>query len=462
MELAAELVADSRFLERFRRETGFLSRLDHPNCVRVLDYLEIQGRVYLVSEPIEGRTLRQVIGSAELRPAPALALLRAGLVGLEAAHSVDVVHRTLRPESVVLQKDGLVKVTGFGQPAHGAGATLTGAAGISPYAYIAPEQVVGADTDVRTDVYLAGLLGFELLVGRPPFNSADPAEVWSMHMAQDPPRLIDLRPELAPSVAGIVSRALAKAPDDRQQSALEFIAQIDGLRSVLAGTGVEPTVASKLGRRVAPLVVGHPAAVEIPIPIAAGGTGRLGWRRLRALVPGVAALALTLSAAADGYNPSWLGIRGGTRAGQHAASTAQGTTGGSHVFGAQQPSSPPDGGLASPGNVLAPPEPVLSAAPVALPKVLVSPLLLSAVEPAAPQPPAATPTAPPSPGAAPDPTPSPSPLPSPSPSPTPGDESDSPPADAPSDDPEADDAADPVDLGDSADEAGDVLPGDAD
>ena len=88
---------------------------------------------------------------------------------------------------------------------------------------MAPEQVVGAEADVRTDVYLAGVLGYELLAGRPPFASLDPAEMWSMHMAQDPPRLIELRPELTAPIVDIVSRALAKLPDARQQSAREFI-----------------------------------------------------------------------------------------------------------------------------------------------------------------------------------------------------------------------------------------------
>jgi eukaryotic-like serine/threonine-protein kinase len=471
-ELAAELVADAGFLERFRHDAGVLSRLDHPNCGKVLDYLEIEGRVYLVTERIDGRTLRQVIGSTTLRPTQALALLRGSLVGLDAAHSLQVLHRTLRPESVVVQPNGRVKLTGFGQPAYrataGARAALSASAGISPYAYLAPEQVVGTEADVRTDIYLAGVLGFELLAGQPPFTSLDPAEVWSMHMAQDPPNLMELRPEITAPVAAIVRRALAKAPDNRQQSARDFIGQIDAVGSPLSVWGTELAVDSRLGRAAA-LAVASLNAVESPKHDAASAGGKFGWRTLRALVPGVAALALTLSAAADGYNPGWLGIRGGLKAGQHSAPTTQGSQG----RGLQPPGAPPDLVLTPSGTQLPTPAAGLVAARVALPAVQVSPILLTTVEPTPGQPPATPPTIQPSPpGTVPSPAPSSSPSPSPSPTPTSDDESESPSADAESETPDTEeaeaaaddteDAAEAANPDSIVDDAADAEPGDGD
>ena len=410
-ELAPELVADARFLTRFRHEMGDLSQLDHPNCGRVLDFLEIDGRVYVVSERIEGRTLREVIGSATLRPQQALALLRGILVGLDAAHSVRLLHRSLRPESVVLQADGLVKLTGFGQPAYGAGAGARAAlfAGISPYAYMAPEQIVGAEADVRTDVYLAGVLGFELLAGRPPFTSLDPAEVWSMHMSQDPPRLVELRPDVIAPVADIVIQALAKVPDHRQQSAQEFIGQIDAVGSPSGVVWTEPAPFDRLAR-VGVLTAGLTATAENPTG-SASARGRLTWRPLRALVPGVAALALALSAAADGTNPNW-GVRSGTRARQ-AASNIQGPNQRSQAQGPRLPGAPPDAMLTPPGPDLASPAAALAAARIPLPAVTVSPILLSAAEPTPPPPVAAPPATQPSPPGTPAPAPAPSSSPSP-------------------------------------------------
>jgi serine/threonine-protein kinase len=373
-ELAPALVADTRFLQRYRASASSLMQLDHPNCGKVLDFLEVGGGAFVVSEHLEGRTLREVLGSTALRPAQALALLRGSLVGLDAAHSAGLLHRSLRPESVTVQPDGLVKLSGFDQPAYAGGAAPPEAAsaGISPYAYIAPDQVVGVEADVRTDVYLAGILGFELLAGEPPFISQDPSELMSMHVTQDPPDLTALRPEITAPVADIVNRALAKAPDDRQQSAREFIGQIDAATASLGVEWTEAMTVSGLG--VAASVAGL-AAVGVETSkggaaggAAAGGGARLG-RRSRVLVPGVAALTLALSTAAYGYSQRWLGVGAGTNAGQNSTarstSPAQGANHGQHTQGSRhQGAQPPDQALKPPGAEVSPPADVLPAQPV--------------------------------------------------------------------------------------------------
>jgi hypothetical protein len=400
-ELAPELVADTRFVERLRAESGVLLRLDHPNCGKVLDFLEVEGGVFVVSELLEGRTLRDVISGTTLRPAQALALLRGSLVGLGAAHALGLLHRSVRPESVVVQPDGLVKLTGFDQPAYAAG-TISGkeaSTAISPYAYIAPDQVVGAEADVRTDVYLAGILGFELLAGAPPFTSPDPSELMSMHVTQDPPDLTALRPEVTAPVADVVNRALAKAPDDRQQSAREFIAQIDAATAAL---GVEWTEAMAVSGLAAAAMAGSTLAGHEKAGQGATAAGARLIRRPRSvLVPGLAALTLALSGAAYGYSQRWLGLGTGVGGGPLPTSTAP-RSGGSQAHN-RAPSNlapTPPGTEPTPPAVEAPPAAVLlpeqttPGTRVAVVVPVAQPQVVSPVSTAAP----ASPPAPPVPG----------------------------------------------------------------
>jgi eukaryotic-like serine/threonine-protein kinase len=373
-ELAPELVADTRFLERFRAESSALMRLDHPNCGKVLDFLEVDGGVYIVSEPIDGRTLREVISGTTLRPAQALALLRGGLVGLGAAHSLGLLHRSLRPESVVVQPDGLVKLTGFDQPAYPAGdATGKGtSAGTSPYAYIAPDQVVGAEADVRTDIYLAGVLGFELLTGRPPFISLDASELMSMHVTQDPPDMTALRPEVTAPVADIVNRALAKGPEDRQQSARELISQIDAATAALGVEWTEAMVVSGLG--AAAMMDGSILAGAQKSSGAKPAGARLGRRSRTILVPGVAVLTLALSGAAYGYSQRWLGVGAGVSPGPGSTSGVPYTGGSQAHHGAPSGLTPkPLGPEPAPPGVQVPPAAIaLPAQPAPAARVAVS------------------------------------------------------------------------------------------
>jgi hypothetical protein len=350
-QLAPALVADAEYIQRMRSSAATLTSFDDPTFVSVLDFVEEGRHAYVVSVYVEGQTLREVMGSTPIPPAEALALLRASLLGLAAVNSVGLVHRSIRPESVVLLPDGQVKVTGFDQPAYAGAATGAdrgSTPSVSPYAYIAPEQVVGAPADPRTDVYLAGLLGFELLAGIPPFTSSDPSQVMSMHVGQDPPQLSVMRPEIPASVSDVVSHALAKEPDDRPQGARSFIAQIDA-----AGPSLGPawalammpgSLAPLLVPAVPPLPVAPtPAPRRVPVRI----TPRVGWGRRRALVPGAAALSLALTGGmAFAYSQRWFG--GGpvptTPGSSFTASTGihpGGVPGGLHPFVVPPATNPP-------------------------------------------------------------------------------------------------------------------------
>ena len=352
-ELAAGLVSDRAYMERLRDSAAALTSFDDPNFVSVLDVVEAGGRAYVVSVFVEGQTLREVMGSTPIPPAEALALLRGSLLGLAAVNSAGLVHRSVRPESVVLLPDGQVKVTGFDQPAY-AGATAGSEAvpppGVSPYAYIAPEQVVGGAADARTDVYLAGLLGFELLAGSPAFTAPEPSQLMSMHLAQDPPQLSTMHPEIPASVAEIVTQALAKEPDDRQQGARSFIAQIDAAGPSLGPAWALAMVPGSLASLLVPAAAPQPVApTPVPRRVPVRPVPSLGWRRRGALVPGAAALSLALTGgAAFAYSQRWLGSGGGqvpaAPGASFTASTglhAGGVPGGLHPYLVPPPGNPP-------------------------------------------------------------------------------------------------------------------------
>jgi hypothetical protein len=338
-ELSPALVADSAYMERIRASAAALTGFDDPNFVSVIDFIEAGGQAYVVSVYVEGQSLRDVIGSAAIAPAEALALLRGSLLGLAAVNSAGLLHRSVRPENVILLPDGQVKLTGFDQPAY-AGAAAASGSGVSPYAYIAPEQVVGATADPRTDVYLAGLLGYELLAGVPPFTASDPSQVMSMHVAQDPVPLSAVRPEIPVSVADVVSQALAKEPDDRQQGARSFIAQIDAAGPSLGPAWALALVPGSLASLLVPPALPQPAAPtpaprRVPMRVAP----RLAWSRRGALVPGAAALSLALTGgAAFAYSQRWLGNGVSVPASPRAGFTAStgvhpgGVPGGLHPY----------------------------------------------------------------------------------------------------------------------------------
>jgi serine/threonine protein kinase/Tol biopolymer transport system component len=223
---------DGHAVERFQQEARITASLDHPNIVRVFDVGMSNGRPFLVSELLDGETLRAPIGRGPLAPADARRIACALTSGLVAAHARGLVHRDLKPENVFLTRSGTAKILDFGiaklaqDPALPRGlATLTGVV-LGTAGYLAPEQVKGDPVDARTDLFALGSILFELMTGRRAFAREHTIDTLHAIVHDDPP---DLLPP-GTALTSIVRRLLAKAPDARFQTAADLrwaLEQID-------------------------------------------------------------------------------------------------------------------------------------------------------------------------------------------------------------------------------------------
>jgi|GEM_PF-442576 len=235
--LRRKFVEDEGARERFRREARAAGRLQHTNAVAVTDFGETrEGVVYLVMELLEGRSLRDLVaGEAPLDPARAVSLILQASAAVAAAHEAGVIHRDLKPGNIfVVQRPNapyLVKVLDFGiakiadDGADGdAPDTLTGTGVmIGTPRYMSPEQCAGAEAlTPASDVYSLGVMLYELLAGRTPFEGATPLALALRHSSEVPPPPSRFAPAIPPALEALVLRALAKNPRERFADAAEF------------------------------------------------------------------------------------------------------------------------------------------------------------------------------------------------------------------------------------------------
>ena len=209
---------DPEYLERFRREARAVARLSHPNIVTVIDRGVDDGRQYIVFEYVEGENLKELVqrtGRLPVRRALELALAVAD--GLSFAHEHGLVHRDVKPQNVLLSREGELKVTDFGiarslHVEHGV--TQTGTV-LGTSEYLAPEQASGKPVSPATDVYSLGVVLWELLAGDVPFEGENFVAVALRHLNEPPPDLRERRPDVSPRLAAAVECALAKDPARR-------------------------------------------------------------------------------------------------------------------------------------------------------------------------------------------------------------------------------------------------------
>ncbi|HEX9042723.1 MAG TPA: Stk1 family PASTA domain-containing Ser/Thr kinase [Trebonia sp.] len=239
----ADLVRDADFVSRFIGEAKSVAKLSHPNIVGVYDQAMDGQYLYLVMEYVPGRTLRALLRERGWLPwQEALSVMDPVLAGLAAAHRAGIVHRDVKPENVLITADGRVKVVDFGlaRASAAVGNTRAGMI-IGSVSYIAPEQVTGAPTDARTDVYAAGIMLFEMLTGRVPFSGESPLAVAYAHVNGDVPAVSTLAGGIPPGVDQLVGSATSRDPQLRPQDAEVFLRVARGLRGI--ADPVEPAVA---------------------------------------------------------------------------------------------------------------------------------------------------------------------------------------------------------------------------
>jgi len=232
------LAEDHDFVARFVREARSAAQLSHSSIVAVYDQGEANGFVYLAMEFVQGQTLRDLLQERQrLTPTQALAVLEPVLDALEAAHTAGFAHRDIKPENVLLAADGRVKVADFGLARAIVATNATGLTQgllIGTVAYLAPEQVERGHADARTDVYSAGILLYESVVGQTPFSGATPMSVAYQHVHSHVPVPSAIRPELPPEIDELVRIATQQSPDSRYRDAADFADHLRSARQTLA------------------------------------------------------------------------------------------------------------------------------------------------------------------------------------------------------------------------------------
>src|SRR5919106_1800790 len=229
---------DDQFVERFRREAKNAAGLSHPNIVSIYDRGEAEGTYYIAMEHLDGRNLKELISARG--PAPvhiAVDVTRQVLAALSNAHRNGIVHRDIKPHNVMVDDDRRVKVTDFGIARAGTSQMTEAGSIVGTAQYLSPEQARGAGVDQRSDLYSVGVVLYELLTGKVPFNGESPVEIAMKHLSDTPPPPSELNEEVPEELDMVVMRALAKDPARRYQSAEQMGADLE---RVARGLGVSP------------------------------------------------------------------------------------------------------------------------------------------------------------------------------------------------------------------------------
>jgi hypothetical protein len=209
---------EPEWLRRFEREARLLARVNHPGIVQIFDVGRSREGLYYVSELVEGESLAERLRRGPLRPHGAALTAQRLSEALAEAHRRGIVHRDVKPANVLLGAGGAVKVGDFGLALLAEGSSESATVAGTP-AYMAPEQARGRPASPASDVYAVGVVLYEMLAGVPPFTAGAPVEVALRHLEDPPP---PLPPSVAPSLAAVVGRALAKEPRERFSDAGEM------------------------------------------------------------------------------------------------------------------------------------------------------------------------------------------------------------------------------------------------
>ncbi len=238
--IAPGLALNEKLLNRFKTEALALARLENPHIVRILDLLEDQGQWFIVMEYIEGETLQQRLKTKRpLRLQEALDITRQILSALQHAHSAGIIHRDIKPSNILLTNDNTVKVTDFGLAKIQANSlvhTQHSAVGGTLY-YMSPEQIRSLkETDHRTDIYSLGITIYQMITGRIPFDPHQTDfDIREAIVRRQFPKPSTFNPYLPAEINDLVMKAIAKDPDQRFQSAVEMLQEIDRLTDTLEG-----------------------------------------------------------------------------------------------------------------------------------------------------------------------------------------------------------------------------------
>jgi eukaryotic-like serine/threonine-protein kinase len=299
---------DQEFVERFKREASSAAGLSHPNVVSVFDRGEWDGTYYIAMEYLPGRTLKAIVRErGPLEPAAAIDVTVQILRAARFAHRRGVIHRDLKPHNVILDEEGRAKVTDFGIARAGASdMTLTGSI-MGTAQYLSPEQAQGHAVTEPSDLYAIGVVLYELLTGKVPFEGETAVTIALQHISQPPPPPSQANPAVPAALDAVVLRALQKNPAERYQTADELIAALEQVRSTLPKPRDEHALAgagAAAGLAAAGLVQPGLGSLRQPQPAAAAaGSWQPSTGRLAPYDPARGASAAGAGATENGEGP---------------------------------------------------------------------------------------------------------------------------------------------------------------
>lgn len=238
-----ELSNDGDLLARFQREAHILQGLSDPHIVRIVDYGEDNSMHFIVMDYVDGQNLKyHTLTHGSLEPSRALNYAQQIAEGLDTAFKHGVVHRDIKPQNILINTKGVVKITDFGLARSRETVTLTQSNVFMGTAYyISPEQAEsGRSADTRSDLYSVAAVLFEMLAGNPPFEGDTAVDIVMKHMNEKVPSICRLRPELPGDMDVFLRKAMAKSPNDRYSTPRDFIAALEQLQQLLPPMPTHP------------------------------------------------------------------------------------------------------------------------------------------------------------------------------------------------------------------------------
>jgi serine/threonine protein kinase with PASTA sensor(S) len=227
--LRDEFTTDEEFIKRFNVEAQAVASLTHPNIVSVYDVGHEGNLYYIVMELVKGKTLKEIIvedGALGWKWSVKIAMQIAS--ALETAHRNNIIHRDIKPHNIIITEDGVAKVTDFGIAKAVSNSTITAfGTTIGSVHYFSPEHARGGFTDARSDLYSLGVVMYEMVTGRVPFDSDTPVSVALKHMQEEPIEPIKIKPDLPQCVNDIIMKAMRKDANERYQTATEMIKDLE-------------------------------------------------------------------------------------------------------------------------------------------------------------------------------------------------------------------------------------------